>query len=105
MRNYLNIGCTPTEEDCFPCASPLQRAETQIYRDQLRRAFPNGEFSVKGFSHDFGTYYEVVGWYDDEDKTEEGVKATFAAWKAEQDSPMYWDAQALPLVLELRERA
>ena len=64
--DYINIGSTPPEEDCLGVNHPLARQETEVYRNQLQREFPAGRFTVKGFPHEFGRYYEVVAWYGDE---------------------------------------
>lgn len=101
MRDYLNIGSTPTEEECFPCGHPLAHRECRIYCEQLKREFPRGVFTVKSFPHDFGSYYEVVAWYNAEEESE----AMTAAFDAESSAHPYWDAYAAPEILELRNRA
>jgi len=85
--NYINIGSTPCEEDCLSVGHPLAQAECQLYRNQLKRMYPEGKFVVKGFPHDFGHYYEVVALREDEAQTK-------AAWAAESDDGGVWDAQA-----------
>lgn len=45
---------------------------------------------VKGFSHDFGTYYEVVVDYDDEVE-----KTVDYAFLLEGEMPLNWDKIAL----------
>ena len=64
--DYINIGSTPPDEDCLPIGHHLCRAETAIYRRQLQREFPAGEFRIQWFPHDFGTYCEVVAMYGEE---------------------------------------
>ena len=91
MIDFITIGSTPPEEDCLGVGHPLSRAETCIYRRQLRREFPLVNFLVKGFPHDFGTYYEVVATYHDEE-------SAALAFQAEESAPR-WDAEA---VKELR---
>ena len=88
--DYINIGSTPPEEDCLGVNHPLARKETEIYRRQLEREFPAGRFTVKGFPHDFGTYYEVVAWYEDELDT----ATNEAAFEAECGKGE-WDEEAL----------
>lgn len=87
MTNFINIGSTPPEEDCYPVGHRLARGETQIYARQLRREFPAGRFVVKSFPHDFGTYHEVVAMEGTEEETE-------AAYAAEGDCAAHWDAEA-----------
>jgi hypothetical protein len=74
MMEDLNIGSTPNEEECAQVGSDdyYERAikECLAYREQIRKHYPepeNGYLKVKGFPHDFGTYYEVVAYYDPED--------------------------------------
>lgn len=89
MREYLEIGCTPLEEDCFPAGHPLARAECYIYKRQLERLFPLVKIGVRSNPHDFGTYYECVAYYDDESQEELNQALT-----VEGDSPTNWDAIA-----------
>lgn len=99
MRDYLNIAATPVDEDCVPCGENLakQRAECNAFIGQLRRQFgeePEGaRLSVKAFQHDYGTYYEVVCYYDD--KYTESVDYAF---KLEAETPEKWDDKALMLL-------
>jgi hypothetical protein len=76
MMEDLNIGSTPNEEDCAQVGSAdyqeRARKECRAYMEQIRKHYPepdNGYLKVKGFSHDFGTYYEVVAYYLPEDST------------------------------------
>lgn len=81
MREYLNIGCTPADEECFqvgrddPLTLRLEANEfCECLKAYYRPTFGDGVddvFKVKSFAHDFGTYYEVVAWYyaGDEDTT------------------------------------
>jgi hypothetical protein len=95
-QEYLNIGSTPPEEDCFPVGNPKAYAETALYRDQLEREFPEGDFRVKWFQHDFGRYCEVVAYY------EPGEPSEAAAYHAEGESNPVWDEISAPLVAALR---
>lgn len=100
-RYYVTIGSTPCDEPCIGVGSPrhsFSRLETQIYCRQLEREYPAGTFRVKGFRHDFGTYYEVVAWYDDEGQNKEECDAAF---QAEGGGRGTWDEQSLK---ELREQ-
>lgn len=89
MREYFEIGCTPANEDCFPAGHPLARAECHIYKRQLERLFPLVKIGVRSNPHDFGTYYECVAYYDDEDDKQLGQ-----ALAVEGDSPTHWDTLA-----------
>lgn len=89
MSNYLNIGSTPCEEDCFPAGHPKAYAETLCYKRQLKREFPAGIFRVKSFPHDFGSYHEVVAMLDGDQDSQQ------AAWDAEADASPTWDDESL----------
>lgn len=73
MKDYLNIGPAPCDEDCVQVSKdhdygPAQRKECNRFIRAIRAVLgpePDGaRLAVKGFPHDFGTYYEVVCWYD-----------------------------------------
>ena len=100
MSDFLNIGSSPSKEDCFGVGNPLARQECEIYREQLEREFPAGDFRVKGFPHDFGRYYEVVAVF--------GVgedEQTQAAWEAEGGASPVWDKLAAVMIAALRAEA
>jgi hypothetical protein len=94
---YLSIGSTPSDEECTQVGTDNyhERAikECTAYKNQLERVFkdiPDGcYFSIKGFPHDFGTYYEVVVKYN-----EDNGEATEFACNVENNSPTKWDAEA-----------
>ena len=98
MRDYLNIGSSPAEESCVQVGcddySTLARAECKRYIDAIRLALgpePDGaRLAIKGFPHDFGTYYEVICYYDDENED-----AVTYAFKCESDAPVTWPAGVL----------
>jgi hypothetical protein len=100
MSDFLNIGSSPSEEDCFGVGNPLAHQECDIYREQLEREFPAGDFRVKGFPHDFGRYYEVVAVFGiGEDEQ------TQAAWEAEGGASPVWDELAAGKIAALRAKA
>lgn len=78
-RDYLTIGSTPPEETCIGVGQPGARTETLIYARQLKREFPKGDFRIKAFEHDFGTYHEAVAWFDEDLGNQEEREAAFAA--------------------------
>lgn len=96
-RDYINIGPSPCGEDCAQLGSDgyaeKARKECNAFREQLRRQFgpePEGaELRVKGERHDFGTYYEVVCYFWDNNE-----KAMEYAFKLEGETPELWDAEA-----------
>ena len=98
MKNFINIGSSPAEEDCFQLGDARCRRECLIYKRQLEREFPEGDFRIKAFPHDFGEYLEVVAYYDTEDE-----EATDLAFEAECDASQVWDKLALAEITELRK--
>jgi hypothetical protein len=95
--DYISIGSTPANESCAQVGTDnyTKRAKKEClaYKNQLERSFkdsPDGCWlSIKGFPHDFGTYYEVIVRYDENDE-----KATEFAYKMEGESPADWDDEA-----------
>ena len=98
MRNFETIGCTPHDEDCAQVGRPdyAQRArvECRLFMQQIAKHYPEpekGYLAIKWFGHDFGTYCEVLAYFDDEDDEsvtwaydiEGDVKGVLATWDAE----------------------
>lgn len=94
MRNYLCIGSTPLDEPCAqvgtPDYYPKTRAECRRFITLLRRVFgpePAGAtLQMKAFDHDFGTYHEVVCWYDTD--IQESMDYAF---RCEDETPATWE--------------
>lgn len=95
MREYISIGSTPPEEPCLQLGNPdctvtAQKEECQRYIALLREFFGEergtAHLGIRGFAHDFGTYYEVVCYYDDQDEI--GQDYAFAC---ESEGPLTWD--------------
>ncbi|MFA5166670.1 MAG: hypothetical protein WC449_05295 [Candidatus Paceibacterota bacterium] len=93
MRDYINIGSTPPEEDCAQVGSEdygnKSRLECCLYKLALRRFLgvePEGALlQIKQFPHDFGYYKEVVCYYDDQ------LPASVDyAFSCESDGPLRW---------------
>jgi hypothetical protein len=93
--DYLNIGSTPPEEDCAQVGandySERSRVECRVYAEQLKRIWPNGDFRVKSFPHDFGSYREVVAYFDPDNQLD---PRNDCAFEAEAEGPMEWDDEA-----------
>src|SRR5580698_8473696 len=97
MNNFIDVGCTPTHEDCAQVGSDdyydRARRECLLYIGQLRRLFgdePDGaHLSVKSNPHDFGSYLSVICSYDD--RFPASVEYAF---HCESESPEHWDDQA-----------
>jgi hypothetical protein len=68
MRNYINIGPSPYEENCAQVGEPSYREKTleecgrfiRLLRETCGPEPEGARLSVKWFSHDFGEYAEVV---------------------------------------------
>ena len=93
MRDYLNIGSTPADEECEQvgpnCDYTKMRSECQRFIEAIRSTLgpepPKARLAIKGFEHDFGTYYEVVCYFDDENEESQEY-----AFKCESESPVKW---------------
>lgn len=105
MKQYMDLGPTPCDEDCAQVGSEnyTERAkkECAVYVRQMHRVlaanghpestWPEGfNIVVRGEPHDFGTYHEVKVRYDDSDE-----KAVELAFIAESLVPAKWDDEAL----------
>jgi hypothetical protein len=97
---WIDIGSTPPEEDCAQVGSINYREkaleECHRYIDVIRKKLgpePQGaRLGIRSNEHDFGTYYEVVCYYSDED----GLNYALAC---EGYGPKTWDDIA-PVSLE-----
>jgi len=94
MRDYINIGATPAEEDCAQVGSPdyssRARVECQRFIELIRKTLgpePEGaRLATKSFPHDFGGYFEGVCYFDDQDE-----EARKYAFRSEREAPTRWD--------------
>lgn len=91
MSEYLNIGSSPFAEDCLQVGDPNQKKECQRYKRQLERQFPQGIFGVKGFDHDFGRYYEVVAYMEDDESSDAAFAAEAESWEDWRDQSIEFD--------------
>lgn len=97
MRDYITIGCTPADEDCqsvgMPSYNPAEaRRECEQFRNLIRQTvgpeIGTARLAIKSFSHDFGSYYEVVCYFDDHDE-----EAMDYAFHCESCSPTKWNGE------------
>jgi len=95
--DYVSIGSTPHNEACAQVGTPdyAQRAKAECarFRDQIARHYPepeNGYLAIKGFPHDFGTYYEVIARFDDTD--EDAINWAFSIEADEKGVLADWEA-------------
>ncbi|MDP3779320.1 MAG: hypothetical protein Q8R30_04735 [bacterium] len=92
MRDYFCIGSAPWDEPCAQVGEPDYRAnalkECNRFIRLLRKTFgpePEGAtLCIKSFSHDFGTYYEVVCYFSD-------AAGRKYAQQCEDDVPPTWE--------------
>ena len=101
MENYLVLAPAPTEEDCVCVGEdnymPRARAECQRFIALLRtKCGPEPEgarFAIKSFLHDFGSYLEVVCYFD-----ETLPDSVAYALHCEDNLPATWDDESrIPL--------
>lgn len=95
MRDYLSLGSSPTEEPCVSVSSNgdyviEMKKECSRFKKMLEEIFvdrpENCSFAAKAFPHDFGTYYEVVIYYDDSNENEGNF-----AFFVEENIPDFWE--------------
>ena len=94
MRDYIDIGPSPAAEKCVQLGADdyhiHAREECKRFIEFIRKhkgQEPNGaRLAIKSNPHDFGTYLEVVCYFDDE--IPEAVEYAFAC---ESDLPETWE--------------
>jgi len=93
MRSYIEIGSSPSEEDCAQVGTENYRERAiieckrfiELIRRHLGQEPENAKLAIKSFEHDFGTYCEVVCYYSTDD--EESLKYAF---RCESNAPSAW---------------
>ena len=95
MRDNLDIGGSPIEEKCIMVDTKrdylgVMRQECRVYMKQLKRMYPDVEFTIRSNCHDFGAYYEVCAVFDPYDEQE-----AERAFEVEAGEPLRWDEPAL----------
>jgi hypothetical protein len=94
MRQELSLGGNPPDEDCVQVTkgnySAVQRQETEAYKRALIKFLgepPEGvRFKITNNPHDFGSYYDLVVIFDDDDEAQ-----TKYAFACESDGPATWE--------------
>lgn len=95
VRTYTSLGSSPVNEDCAKLGSAnysdLAHIEIEVFRRQIIRQFGELPFGValkeRSFSHDYGTYYELCFFYD-----EDSDDAYNYVSLCEDFLPEYWDS-------------
>lgn len=93
MREYLELGSTPSDENCAQIGDSDYLAkvseECKKYIFLLEKCFPDLPeevcFRRKSFPHDFGDYFEVVVCYNSNSDKQES-----AAYFVENNLPETW---------------
>jgi hypothetical protein len=94
MSRSVELGPVPADEECAQLGvdgdyHERARAECRRYAALLARIFPKRpeacRFTVKGNTHDFGTYFEVAVTYDPTDAASERF-----AFEVEGRTPRTW---------------
>jgi hypothetical protein len=94
MIDYINLGPTPAGEDCAQLGDDNYKvnAMSECYRyikllkDKFGEPPTGAELVVKAFYHDFGTYHEVVCYYNDHYEV-----APEYCYYLEANAPEYWE--------------
>ena len=100
MRDYLELGPSPSDEDCLQMGVATNeecKAECERFKRQLERLIPiperlpNVKYGVKFFPYDSdaGGYYEVVIYFDSNDELE----CEFVYESVESSIPRMWDEE------------
>lgn len=101
---YIELSSVPVTESCAQVGADdyheRSLLECRVYRSQLERQFPISEelgsdvyYKIKSFPHDFGSYREVVIYYNTDNDA-----AVEYAYKVEGDLPENWDEEAQKLL-------
>jgi hypothetical protein len=94
MRDHISIGPVPSDEPCQQVGTPsysptAARAECNRFIEAIRKVVgtePEGaSLRVKSNPHDFGSYLDVVCYFEDGDE-----EATRYAYRCESDAPATW---------------
>ena len=104
MKDHLYIGSVPCSEECAQIGCDnyfkLSQIEGVVFIEQLIRTFGalplDTFFKNKRNHHDFGAYYEVVVFFESENKASINY-----AYKVEGNMPEDWDAIAHMRLKEL----
>lgn len=97
MRDCIHYASSPLAENCAQLGSPdyheRARKECNALIRQLRRVFgkepPGARLAVKANAHDFGTYYDVVCYFEADDPAAEKY-----AFDIDANLPEEWDERA-----------
>ena len=94
--NYLTLGPVPANEPCAqvgltPDYHTVAQQECYRYLELIQKWHPNAQLTVKGFPHEFGTYYEVIALYEEGNEEQERQ-----ALYVEAHLPEFWTDEEPP---------
>ena len=92
QEDSIYIGEWPCDEEPVSLGDS-GRFYAIVYKKQLKRLFPNGDFRIKKNPHDFGPYYTVEAYFS-ADSEYGPCDRHDAAFEAEGNSPEKWDQEA-----------
>jgi len=96
MQDFITLGPVPSDEPCAQMGdenyASRARAECKRFIALLRKTFgaePSGAYlQTKAFPHDYGTYYEVVCYFNP------SVPASIEyAYRLEREAPTTWGSE------------
>ena len=109
MRDYVSIGSSPCDEECVQVTKEggyhdAMKAECRRFLELIRKKLgpepPGARLAFMSNPHDFGTYYDVVCHYDDQNE-----EAARYAFRCESQSPRTWGDDKLSPEEEAAEKA
>ena len=109
MRDDISIGSAPSEEECVQVNPQgdyheAMRAECRRFLELIRKKLgpepPGARLAITNNPHDFGTYYDVVVYFEDQDE-----EARRYAFRCESLSPRTWDDDKVSPAEEAHEQA
>ena len=106
MLEHLFIGSSPTDESCAQVGQDNYMEESRIecrrFIDLIRKKFGDEpektRLAIKSSPHDFGTYLEVVVYFNPEDE-----ESRQYAYAVEDNTPAtWWDESVIDWKTEVR---
>jgi len=100
MQDYVSLGPLPSDESCAQIGDAnyavQARMECTRFIALLRATFgpePSGAWlTTKAFDHDYGTYYEVVCYFNPR-----APASIDYAFRCEREAPTSWGSEAAAL--------
>lgn len=117
MKDRLDLGPVPAQEQSEQvgrnCDYDRMRLECRTFKEQVERNHPIPDelrgvcgYKVHGNPHEFGTYFEVVAWFDSNSHAAMDWAYTAERRTCEEDFGNVWDEHSRQLLnLPNRESA